>query len=208
MLVSRLEINLNLTPNNFMAIATQSKIPEPTVQCDLEARTASAGSAHEVMAAVWTSVVTAQVRNGNHCPGLKSDTLSRFADFYGELAVASEQGRVFVIRSQEVGGCAMPDPILTYAARAAGIQTVSAMFPLNTAVKTTSRDDGTIFVEAVVPGSKLVRIWEKTDEGLWIRGLDEAGQPEEAETPIVKEPTNKRFLRGLNLSSFRNNPKN
>jgi hypothetical protein len=59
MLVSRLEINLNLTPNNFMAIATQSKIPEPTVQCDLEARTASAGSAHEVMAAVWTSVVTA-----------------------------------------------------------------------------------------------------------------------------------------------------
>jgi hypothetical protein len=52
MLVSRLEINLNLTPNNFMAIATQSKIPEPTVQCDLEARTASAGSAHEVMAAV------------------------------------------------------------------------------------------------------------------------------------------------------------
>ena len=51
-------------------------------------------------------------------------------------------------------------------------------------------------------------VWEKTDEGLWIRGLDEAGQPEEAETPIVKEPTNKRFLRGLSLSSFRNNPKN
>lgn len=139
----------------------------PGVQDNLNIRIAAASTPYEVMAAVWTSVVEAQVRNGNHI-GPKGGTLDLLERYYAELAATASCTDVRSIQSVELERGSKPDPILCEVAEQVGICSVSAMFPPNTIAMFVERDNGLRTVEAIV-SDKNERVWvENGIGGAWI----------------------------------------